>query len=272
MSPVGDPLAHVVPGQPVRFDTRQMNAMLDACRVVRDAGKHVAAPRPVSAGPRWDGAVTIRNDSGDTRRQFDVLAIDGPLFAPASGDNHERTFKSRVVLKGITPGSSHYGRFAVLLEPVQDGRLARAQIDGVCPAIVKAADGPRNWADIVEGEHTLQAAYNGLAEILWAAGADEGQEMFAVLRLGRRTEPIMFGELLDDLHRSESATVHIWGFNADHSANETGRLEPCYDAGFIKPGFYLPADGRLVVCASINAEAPHWLAIGASICQEPTES
>lgn len=265
-----DPLIDFVVGQPFRPRAPQLNAWNDAARIARQFGANIGPPPPSHGERREGNIVTVRNDSGATRQRFDVLAIDGPVFDPAESDTHAGTFQSRVVFQGKTPGSADYGRFVVLLEPANDGALARAQISGVCPAVIKAAGQVTRWADIDEGEHRLKATDNGHAEILWeAGGVDEGEEMFALLRLGRRDEPKIYGELLEDLHYRQSATVDVWGFDASHALTSTGRVETVYD-GLLLPGFYLPA-GRFVTAYHHAAEAPHWMLDNADDCALPVE-
>lgn len=276
--PPGDPYAagHFEAGRPFVPSARFFRAVQQQGRVVRaQTGPRHSAQPPGPHPKQWPGCVTVRNDSGGDRGQFDVLGIDGPIADPSTSEAHERTFAGRVALRGVTPGSEHYGRFVVLQEPIKDGHLGRAQIDGPCPCLITPADDAKQYAEIVPGEYRLKATDTGHAEILWQAETEEGAEsIWAVLRLGRRPEAAAFGELLEDLHVLGAATFQVWQFTWDHQVVQTGRIETCYDGGFIASGHYLPADGRLVSCDAINAGAPHWMVKGASECQEeiPDES
>src|SRR5688500_18479400 len=76
------------------------NATVDALNWMR--GQQQGSHRPPQM-PGSDGSadvVTVRNDSGADLDQFGVLGIDGAIFTPTDNSN---LFKSRVLLKGITP-------------------------------------------------------------------------------------------------------------------------------------------------------------------------
>jgi hypothetical protein len=52
---------------------------------------------------------------------FEIVALDGPLYGP---DDNEQEFGFRLAFKGVVSDSDHFGKFAVLLEPVKQGAMA----------------------------------------------------------------------------------------------------------------------------------------------------
>ncbi len=52
-----------------------------------------------------------------------MLGIDGPIFTPVDSEDG---FKNRVALVGVTPANpTHLGRFAILLEPIANGKIGQ---------------------------------------------------------------------------------------------------------------------------------------------------
>ena len=121
-------LKKVKPGDPLAIPAATFNTFVDAAqdflRRQRDIGRTPAADTPAF---EW---VLLKNASGADRGRFDVLGIDGPVFTPT--DSLE-TFTNGIALVGDTPTDSHAGNFAVLVEPIQTGRIGRACILGACP-------------------------------------------------------------------------------------------------------------------------------------------
>ncbi len=175
---MGDTLKRVKPGDSLAIPASTFNTFVDAAqdflRRQRDIGRTPAAERPPFE------TVLLKNASGADRSRFDVLGIDGPVFTPT--DSLE-TFTNGIALVGVTPTASHAGDFAVLVEPIQAGQIARACILGACPVKVNVVSASDAFADVEAGvTGRLQSGSSGAARILWKESGTG--EKWAVVRLG----------------------------------------------------------------------------------------
>lgn len=112
-----------------------------------------------------DGTITVRNSSGADKARFTVLGLTTPLFLP-----HDAlaSFQAQVAIAGITPTADHTGKFAILLEPIRNGKLGRAAIDGVVVVRVKMNSEGDRYADVLPGNGLrLQSAAAGALSLLW---------------------------------------------------------------------------------------------------------
>ena len=132
---MSDPLRKVQSGQKLQIPARAYNAFVDAAIDHRQRSANIG--RESQPSYRSADIVLVRNDSGSPRQQFDILGIDGPIISP---DANETQFRSRVALKGVTPGESHIGKFVVLAEPLANGKIGRAYAAGVCPVKIDVPD------------------------------------------------------------------------------------------------------------------------------------
>jgi hypothetical protein len=177
---MGDTLKKVQPGQSLRIPAQTFNTMIDAARDYLARQQSVGgAAQPA---PLPQGVVLVRNDTGEDRNLFEIVALDGPVFTP--GEN-EDGFKFRFALKGITPDRDHLGNFAILLEPVKDGEIGRALLEGITPVKVQVDVEGQQYADVCtdEGDECLhlKTADAGAAHILWIESGTG--EKWAVVRL-----------------------------------------------------------------------------------------
>jgi hypothetical protein len=157
--------------------------MLDAAQGVKNKRHDI-----LQAGTdefRQADIVYIKNTTGGDLSRRSVVGIDGVLFSP---DDNLNEFLSRVVLSGGIPYSvSHRGKFAILLDPIADGRIGRAWVGGVCQVPVIVNDEGHKWAAIVDGEtgHMETKCAGGGVRILHLepAGSGSGDETrWAVVR------------------------------------------------------------------------------------------
>ena len=174
-------LRKVSPGDPLRMPAETFNTFIDVARDFqqRQRGVHRDAQRD-----RLDtGLVLVRNTSGAARGRFDVLGIDGPAIHP---DDNLLEFQSRVILKGVLPAEAHAGRFVVLLEPLADGAIGRACVDGACVVQVEVDSAEARLADVVAGQTgKLAARASGSVRILWfKAPSTYPATAWAVVQLG----------------------------------------------------------------------------------------
>jgi len=150
-------------GDPLVIPAATFNAFVDAARDHQERQR--SATKDGLPDWRQTGIVLVRNDSGADRERFDVLGVSGPVITPT--DNAD-AFKERVAIKGVTPTTSHAGRFVVLLEPLKADAFGRGCVDGVCVARVKMNDEGHVFAEAKDGQaDKLESGAAGSACLLW---------------------------------------------------------------------------------------------------------
>lgn len=182
-----DPFRKVQPGQSLNITASAYNAFVDAAAAHRHSQANRHGGTSGISDNKQTGIVLIANQSGEDLNRFGVLGINGVLITPT---DNEQAFKNQVVLTGTIPSvTSHFGRFAVLLEPIASGKIGRACVSGVCPAKIQFIDNDDVWrADVTDGSTTcLSANATGAAVILWtdSMGGGSGDDIrWAVIKIG----------------------------------------------------------------------------------------
>lgn len=168
---MGDPFKKVRRGEPLQVPAETFNSFIDATRDFKARQRSVA--REFQPAFQQAGIVRIKNASGTDRNRFDVLGIDRPIFLPTE---NLLSFQNQVACVGIVPSEAdHYGRFAVLLEPLAVDRIGMACLSGVCPVRLNVLDEEHEFADIEDGcAENLQSGDAGSAFILWKESAEYG--------------------------------------------------------------------------------------------------
>ncbi len=166
-------------GDPLSITAKMFNSMIDAARAHKNRTHNIGKGN--ASGVQFPGTVMVRNDSGETVGQFGILGIDAPLVAP---DANENTFRSRVALSCVTPTLNvHGGNFAILAEPLVDGKIGQAFIHGACPVQINVIDEGHGYATVIDSDASMLAsAPSGTTQILWKE-AGTGTK-WAVVRLG----------------------------------------------------------------------------------------
>jgi hypothetical protein len=153
-------------GDPLKIPAGAYNEMLD-----------LLAQRETMQTPGGDitrppGLVKIKNDSGSDLYRFAILGIDDQLIrtdGPPTGNSFE--FRANPLLKGVTPRApDHYGRFAVVQQPLKAGEIGWGMVSGLTPVrvTIRLGRAEATWADIEVGNTYRLEAYNaGSAKILW---------------------------------------------------------------------------------------------------------
>ncbi len=174
---MADPLGPLRPGDRLPTSARTWNPILDATRAFK-RHEQDRGGKPLTTGRSGD-LVKVFNDSGVDLGRRSVLGIAGPAFLPSEDED---AFLQEVSLSGVVPDATHVGKFAILLEPAADGRLARAFVAGVVQVRVDVVDPAHQYADIDVGETAhLITADAGAARILWREGGEAGVE-WAIVR------------------------------------------------------------------------------------------
>lgn len=209
---LGDPMRKVRSGERLAVPSQAYNAFIDAAVDLRE--RQQSQGRQAQREFRQSGLVLLRNDSGADCGRFDVLGIHEPIIDP---DDNENEFADRVALTGVTPsGTSHRGRFAILIEPIKAGAIGWACVAGVCQVkvYVPDEDTARHSAEVGGGvTGYLAAVHMGSAGILWRAGGTGLQ--WAVVRLGlRQRGPLVFPVALYQSGGSQGdeATPATWTY------------------------------------------------------------
>lgn len=115
---------------------------------------------------RSAGIVRVQNNSGSARARMEILGIDAPLILPTA-DALE--FKDRVRMVGVEPTSDHVPeKFVVLLEPLQNGEVGLACIEGVVQCQVNITSASHQFAAVkASTTANLESTDYGGARMLW---------------------------------------------------------------------------------------------------------
>ncbi|MCG3179670.1 MAG: hypothetical protein BIFFINMI_02011 [Phycisphaerae bacterium] len=220
---MAEALRKVKPGDPLRIPAATFNAFVDAAEDLRRR-QHDQFTGMQPDG-RQTGVVPIKNNSGADLGRFAVLGIDGPIFTPADSEDG---FKNRIALVGVTPvAPTHLGRFAILLEPVANGRIGQAAVAGVCVAKVDVQAEDDGFADVKDGSAaSLKSGPSGAATILWKeSGAGE---KWAIVRFGGAGGTgLLWGKAISDWSSGNTVAMHPCdpdGGNEDAETTVTGYL------------------------------------------------
>jgi len=187
-------LRKVLPGEQFIAPASTWNAFIDAAQDYKDRTADIGRTSP-STGFRSSGIITVKNESGSARRQFDVLGLGEPIFLPSSGSagggsgggssgGADQSFRNMVAFRGVMPTEDeHIGRFVVLIEPLAAGTVGKACVSGVCQVRVNVTDEDHEFAELADGQaDTLESGDTGSAKILWKE--DGTGQKWAVVHLG----------------------------------------------------------------------------------------
>jgi len=179
-------LRKVLAGEQFVAPAATWNAFIDAAQDFKDRTADIGR-QPV-AGFRSSGIVTVKNESGGARRQFDILGLGEPIFLPggggSSGENAEQSFRNFVAFRGVMPvEDEHVGKFVVLIEPLAAGAVGKGCVSGVCQVRVNVTDEDHEFAEMADSKtDMLESGDTGSAKILWK---EEGTgQKWAVVHLG----------------------------------------------------------------------------------------
>jgi len=180
-------LRKVKPGEPFVAHAATWNAFIDAAQDYQNRTADIS--RQPTAGFRSSGIVTVKNESGGARKQFEILGLGEPIFLP-SGAAAEQQFKNVVTFRGVMPAEDeHEGKFAILLEPLAANAIGKGCISGVCQVRVNVTDEDHGFAEIADGKaDVLDSGDTGSAKILWKESG-KGKK-WAVVHLGAQASVV----------------------------------------------------------------------------------
>lgn len=176
---MGDAFKKVQAGQRIAITVEAYNAFIDAAQAVRE---HKQFGTEASQFFRQSGIVKVKNASGANQARFAVLGLTEPIILPSA---NEIEFKRQVTFEGDVPAKNdHRGKFAVLLEPIADGKIGLAVIAGVVPVRLKVdPEQLYDRAEIIDADAgKLLNVPHGSARVLWI-DAIGSEERWAIVRL-----------------------------------------------------------------------------------------
>jgi hypothetical protein len=187
------------------------NEMIDVVDFVRDLRRNGGAIAGEGLGA--DGAiVSVQNNSGADRDQFEVLAISAPVYDPATA---LAPFKQFRALAGVAPDVGSFtadgmdGRFGVLLQPIRSGGVGRAMVAGVVQCQVNLTATWHFRADIADGDCAKLTSYPGGSARILAIDREATGTKWAWVQLGVNPLVTYYGELDGPLAPDSSATLSI---------------------------------------------------------------
>lgn len=257
-------LGKVSPGDPLVIAADTHNAFVDAALDYRRRQNSPQQSRPSVAG---SDVVLIRNDSGADRSRFELVGLGAPIFTPAAA---LETFKSSITFTGQALSAGSAGKFAILLDPIPQGKLGRACVHGVCQVQVNVTDASHQYAEAQAGQPTrLASAASGSAQILWQASTSG--LTWALVRLIGPSAAAGNPKVL----ASTGATANTDTWDITNQGSYSGvrwKAFRLYWSGtegqpilaFVREATYA-ADGRLV---AVSAETQS-TAFGTGPCEEP---
>jgi hypothetical protein len=201
---MGDTLKKVTAGQRLQMPASTFNTFIDVARAWLADQQATGGEGRIEA--RQTGTILVRNDTDTDLPQFAVLGISGVVF---TATDNEAEFRRRQCYTGIAPTvAGHFGGwFCVLSEPLADGKIGRAVVDGVTPVKVNVVDEDHWFADVADDDtDKLTSGPDGAAQIL-IKEPGTGQK-WAVVRLGIGTNGFWARitdctEISSDPHRFE---------------------------------------------------------------------
>lgn len=167
----------------------------------------VGPPAEVPSRIRRSDLIKVINETGADLPPQSVVGLDDPIIDPGIDENG---FLQEVTFKVSTPAARHRGRFAVLLEPAADGRIARAWAAGFCPVRVDMLDEGHSFADIDPGEAGhLVSTDAGAAKIVWTQGDVYGGYGYGAYGEGVQWAIVHIGQIYGGLIRAQAPSGGI---------------------------------------------------------------
>jgi len=172
-------LKKVKAGDPLKIPAPDYNAMIEAAKAHRR--NQINFETEADRISNQSTVFPIRNNSGSDLDRFSILGIGEPVFDP---EFHLNSFKNDIAFDGSTPDDDHVGKFAILQEPANDGKIANACYGGVSVVRIDITNKNHGFAEAKIGETGhLESGFVGSAQILWPKTPSEGIT-WAIVRLG----------------------------------------------------------------------------------------
>ena len=161
----------VAAGQPIPRAANLWNNIIGCANEY--ALRQLGQPGSQAAQQTTTDIVAIKNSSGAHVRLGEVLEISGFLVSSVE--------RGRLWFDGDEPDGTR--PFVVALQDMPTSTIDRAQVSGVCVALVNVTDAGHGYAEVVSGEPVLQSASTGALRILYKPSGI-GKKTCAVLLAG----------------------------------------------------------------------------------------
>lgn len=181
---MSDAFRKVRPGEPLKVAADAWNRIVD--QVVtkpRFSGENAAFPAT-------NFTVRIRNTSTGTVSKWGVLEIVGVLEAATGATGTLATgveqdiFQSWPGLVGVVPTANAGAAFAIAVEPIKEGDIGLAAVDGVVQCKLEILDAGHRYATTKTGSSSeLKTASAGESAILWKE-TGTGAGKWGLVRIG----------------------------------------------------------------------------------------
>jgi len=166
------------------------NATIETVEAFRRNKNRTGGPA-MAQRPR-QALILVKNGTGADLAVGGVLGLSAPIwpgyvtYPEPTAQGLQQFLGAEILFLGALPAEAdHEGKFAIAVEPIPNGAVGRACVQGVVRVKVQIADlDVADWADITDGEvNFLTAGTSGSARILWYEG-DETGLLWAVCLLG----------------------------------------------------------------------------------------
>lgn len=155
--------------------------------------------------------VRVRNDTGGDLDRGRVVQLGEYLLDEI--DLRKPWFEGNQVAEPA------WSKYAILLDPAPDGELVRAQMAGVCMAVVDVGHVDHRYAYPVAGQTKLKSGVCGPIEILHEPEGTGQQQVFVRLNV---SVPEIIGKLTDDVAANSSTTDWEYWTGAKGSESDSG--------------------------------------------------
>ena len=272
-----DPFRPLQPGDPLPTSIRVINPMLEAAR--RVANDRFSRSSPPLTTARSASLIRVLNDTGDSLDRGRIVGLEEPIFVPE--ETSVDAFLREVAFIGVTPTTSHIGKFAVLMEPAPPDVVVRAWVAGACMARVNVVDETHTYADVEDGETgALKSSFDGSAQILWKEGDIPygyyygGGEQWAIVRLGCRLSDFGIAKVTGQISKATSATRPGKGTIQRYTTVDMTTSPPTYGGltGVDEDCLSFNRDAKIAVDATIPVGRilGQWHAINVDKCSNLT--
>jgi hypothetical protein len=189
-------------------------------------------------------AVNIKNSSGADIDTGYILGLGSPIITVS---DNLAAFKEAASFVCDTPASpTHVGKFCIAAEPIPDGKIGKAFIDGVAICKVQVdSDSKQEFADIKHGERSkLIARYSGAARILWKESGTG--DKWAIVLLGALEQQAFQGSLGGTLSSTAAATLGVYAHSTAGAWSTAGYNVTAYAPLMLPAGQTLPSGAKVL--------------------------
>jgi hypothetical protein len=204
-------VARKKPGDGIGYTAAEWNRHEDAADYV--AQRSLGSGGGEAARLLRTEIIRIKNSSGAARRKGEILEVGNLLIADSLilKEGREQLRFDTAIHDGTD------APFCVLLDPIPDGGRGRAQIAGVCPALVNFTHADQRYARPANNNDVLQAGALGQVRVLYKPSGTGEKECLVNLSDGRFQA---WGVADQDIAAGNTDTVSIHSDSGDTGMDE----------------------------------------------------